>query len=234
MTAPIVVEFDHELASRHSLVGGKGANLGKLSQAGFRVPPGFTVTVNGYGTFLQGTGLEDTIAACIATLPEGDPDKLEEQTAALRATIVGTPMPDSVVAAVTRAYRELGDDRYVAVRSSGTAEDLADASFAGLHDTILGVKGIDEVLTAVKACWASMWSARATSYRKTKGFVHAEASIAVRKPRANATRPAASASPAPTNPSTISGASSTARCSAGGGSTRSSTTRESIRSSDPW
>lgn len=179
MTAPIVVGFDHELASRHSLVGGKGANLGKLSQAGFRVPPGFTVTVNAYGSFLEGTGLEDTIAACIATLPDGDPDKLEEQTAALRATIVGTPTPDSVATAVAQAYRELGDDPYVAVRSSGTAEDLADASFAGLHDTILGVKGIDEVLTAVKACWASMWSARATSYRKTKGFVHSEASIAV-------------------------------------------------------
>jgi rifampicin phosphotransferase len=179
MTAPIVVDFDHELASKHSLVGGKGANLGKLSQAGFRVPPGFTVTVNAYGSFLQSTGLEDTIAACVANLPEGDADQLEEQTAALRAMIVETPMPESVAAAVTSAYRELGDDPYVAVRSSGTAEDLADASFAGLHDTILGVKGIDEVLTAVKACWASMWSARATSYRKTKGFEHGEASIAV-------------------------------------------------------
>jgi len=174
-----IITFSHERSGEHALVGGKGANLGRLTRAGFDVPPGFTVTTDAYEAFLDANSLQATITDYIARIPDGDADKLEALTGELRAIIVAAPMPESIEKSITDAYNRIGASTFVAVRSSGTAEDLAGASFAGLHDTILGVRGADEVMVAVKECWASMWSARATAYRKAKGFVHAEASIAV-------------------------------------------------------
>ena len=178
MSNPIIA-FDHELSGEHALVGGKGANLGRLTRAGFQVPPGFTVTTDAYEQFLTENSLQETITNYISRIPDGDADGLEALTAELRRIIISAPMPEPIEKTITAVYNELGATTFVAVRSSGTAEDLAGASFAGLHDTILGVRGPDEVMVAIKECWASMWSARATAYRKAKGFVHAEASIAV-------------------------------------------------------
>lgn len=179
MHASNTVGFADPRGIEHDLVGGKGANLGRLTQAGFQVPPGFTITVNAYEGFMAqndfGKGLSDRIAA-FAT---DDPVELERLTAALRHDILAMAIPATVVDDIAAAYAEMGEDPFVAVRSSGTAEDLAGASFAGLHDTILGMRGIGAVLEAVKICWASMWSARAVSYRNTMGFPHHEASIAV-------------------------------------------------------
>ncbi len=93
--------------------------------------------------------------------------------------IIESPIPAAVAAELEQAYRELGAEPYVAVRSSGTAEDLGDASFAGLHDTYLDVRGYDNVITAIKRCWASMWNVRATLYRQVRGFDHDAAGIAV-------------------------------------------------------
>src|SRR5581483_10872777 len=86
---------------------------------------------------------------------------------------------EEMVAALIQCYRELCDDPYVAVRSSGTAEDLEGASFAGLHDTLLDIRGTAELQDAVKQCWASMWTARATYYRQSNGFDHGQARLAV-------------------------------------------------------
>lgn len=142
-----------------ALVGGKGAGLGALIGAGFPVPDGFVVTTAAYRDFLEATGLADRSAA-----------ELHDQ-------IPQAPIPERVAAAVLAAYAGIGGP--VAVRSSGTAEDLADASFAGQHDTYLGVDGERAVLDAVRDCWASLWTPRAVSYRARQGWDESELALAV-------------------------------------------------------
>ncbi|HEX4110208.1 MAG TPA: PEP/pyruvate-binding domain-containing protein [Solirubrobacteraceae bacterium] len=172
MTSSHVLRFDDEASGTHDLVGGKGANLGRLTHAGFPVPPGFTVTTAGHAAFLAGDGLAAEIDALAAGLDHEHADELERGTAAIRELIVGRELPEAIAGPVREAYATLGDGTYVAVRSSGTAEDLAEASFAGMHDTYLDIVGADGVLDAIKRCWASLWTARAASYRHTKGFDH--------------------------------------------------------------
>lgn len=134
-----------------ALAGGKGASLGRLLRLGFPVPPGFVVTTAAYRAVLTANDLADA-----------DP-------ASLHARLTGIPLPPEVSAPLLDAYRRLGAPA-VAVRSSGTAEDLAAASFAGQHDTFLNVTGEDALLTAVRACWASLWSPRAVAYRRQRGW----------------------------------------------------------------
>ncbi|HEV7534070.1 MAG TPA: PEP/pyruvate-binding domain-containing protein, partial [Acidimicrobiia bacterium] len=178
MTEVSILRFDDQDSGTHSLVGGKGANLGLLTRAGFPVPPGFSVTTAAYSAFIASSGLGDKIAAIVAELKYDDPDQLEALTGEIRELIVGAALPDGLATEITAAYTALGES-YVAVRSSGTAEDLAEASFAGMHDTYLDIKGAANLLDAVKRCWASMYTARATAYRHNKGFDHAESRIAV-------------------------------------------------------
>jgi pyruvate,water dikinase len=161
------------------LVGGKGANLGRLVQAGFHVPRGFTVSTEAYGRFLEESGLMAELHSALDLIDYEDVTDLEARTAGIRELITSTAMPDELAAEITRAYEQLGSAAYVAVRSSGTAEDLADASFAGLHDTFLDVRQADEVLAAIKKCWASLWTARATAYRQRNSFNHHQVRIAV-------------------------------------------------------
>lgn len=142
-----------------ALVGGKGAGLGALINAGFPVPGGFVVTTAAYRDFLDATGLAGRPAA-----------ELHER-------IPQVPVPERVAAAVLAAYAGIGGP--VAVRSSGTAEDLADASFAGQHDTYLGVDGGQAVLDAVRDCWASLWTLRAVAYRERQGWDESELALAV-------------------------------------------------------
>ena len=172
MTGSRVLRFGDEDADRHDLVGGKGANLGLLTKAGFPVPPGFTVTVPGYADFLATDGLGRQIEALADGLDHEYAEELERVTAKVRDLITSRDLPEGIASQIRAAYAELGDTSYVAVRSSGTAEDLADASFAGMHDTYLDIAGTHAVLDAVKRCWASLWTARAASYRNTKGFAH--------------------------------------------------------------
>jgi pyruvate,water dikinase len=162
-----------------ALVGGKGASLSRLIKAGFPVPSGFVVTTDAYAEFLRANDLEAKIAKILEEVDYGNLDKLEKETAKIRDSIVGCRFPDGLADEIVQAYSELGDEPYVAVRSSGTAEDLADASFAGQYDTYLDVRGSDALLDAVRKCWASMWTARVTAYRHNKGFDHGAAGIAV-------------------------------------------------------
>ena len=174
---PIVLDFADEAAA-HESVGGKGVNLCALTRAGFPVPPGFCVTTEAY----RETVADDVRAAVmnIATsLDYGDVDDLERRTAQIRELIQTAELRDGTREAIARAYESLGEKQFVAVRSSATAEDLADASFAGLHDTYLDIRGVDELLDAIRRCWASLWTARATAYRHNKGFDHAEVSLSV-------------------------------------------------------
>ncbi len=142
------------------LVGGKAVGLAALTTAGFPVPDGFVVPTSAYAEVAYAAGVEAVLAG--AGLRTGDPAGL---AARVRAALLAAPMPPAVATAVTEAYAALGDDVPVAVRSSATAEDLPDASFAGQQDTFLDVVGPDAVLDAVRRCWASLWTDRAVAYR---------------------------------------------------------------------
>ena len=177
--AEILVNLGEEASTELANVGGKGANLGKLVKAGFPVPSGFVVTVDGYAGCIRTNHLEADIQEKLAGLDYESIDQLEAETAKIREAIVGCEIPADLVKRIVQAYGELGDEPYVAVRSSGAAEDLEDASFAGQHDTYLDVKGTDALLDAVQQCWASLWTARAAAYRHRKGFDKGSISIAV-------------------------------------------------------
>lgn len=174
-----IVDFSSPESDARSLVGGKASSLGKLAKAGFPVPPGFSVTTEAFAAFLSQRDLRAAIDERARELDYGDAEGLEAKTAEIRELIHSSPLPAVVEAAVAEAYQELGADTYVAVRSSATAEDMEDASFAGLHDTFLDIRGLDEVIAAVRRCWASLWTARCASYRERAGIDHGTALIAV-------------------------------------------------------
>ena len=136
------------------LVGGKGFNLGKLTTAGFLVPPGFCVTTDAYRTTLETINTQNSEAVQAAALPE------------------------SLQSEILAAYNHLDTDS-VAVRSSATAEDLPEASFAGQQDTFLNISGASELLEKIQACWASLWSDRAVAYRREHGIEDAQLAMAV-------------------------------------------------------
>lgn len=151
------------------VVGGKAANLGELIRAGFPVPAGFCITTAAYQ--------QAAVAAFDGGAPPAGPhEKLAERAS---AAILAPPVPAGVAEAVSRAYRALGDSVPVAVRSSATAEDLPWASFAGQQDTFLNIVGTDDVLDAMRRCWASLWTDRAVNYRTTNGIDHATVRLAV-------------------------------------------------------
>ena len=162
--------------------GGKGANLGELTAAGLPVPGGFVVGAPAYAAFCDGGGLRTRVEA---RLREVDVDDTEALTAAaedVRRMVEAEPIPESVIAAIREAYLELvgeGADLPVAVRSSATAEDTEAASFAGMNETFLNVRGADSVIDAVRRCWSSLFGARTVFYRAKRGFGHADMDIAV-------------------------------------------------------
>src|SRR3990170_4051585 len=158
------------------LAGGKGANLRELTKSGIPVPPGFIVTSHSYFHFLKESGLAPEISALLSSLDTNDSAKLQATSEQIKALITSAEMPGEVAAEVRRAYREMGEGP-VAVRSSGTAEDLAEASFAGQQSTFLNVVGEENVVAALQACWASLFEARAIFYRANAGFDHLKVGI---------------------------------------------------------
>jgi len=160
------------------LVGGKGANLGELTRASIPVPPGFVVTADTYFRFIHQSGLEPFIKKELFGLDVHDTRALNERAANIRRRIMDAPMPAYLADEIKEAYRELGGGP-VAVRSSATAEDLPDASFAGQQSTYLNVVGADNVVRAVQACWASLFEGRAIFYREEAGYDHMKVGLAV-------------------------------------------------------
>ncbi|HIP25430.1 MAG TPA: pyruvate, water dikinase, partial [Archaeoglobus profundus] len=165
------------------MVGGKAANLGELLRLGIPIPDGFVIDGKTYLNFLEGSGLKEKIMKILKSVNVEDTKQLEEASKKIRELIENTPMPKDVEDEIRKAYRRLceeeGEEVYVAVRSSATAEDLPDASFAGQQETYLNVKGEEEVVSKVKKCWSSLFTTRAIFYRVQKGFKHGEVSIAV-------------------------------------------------------
>jgi rifampicin phosphotransferase len=158
--------------------GGKGANLGELMTAGLPVPPGFCVTTAAYRQVVVEAHLAGAIVEAMREVRTDDPGSAEAASESISALFEDLPLPGDLAEEILAAYRALGEPP-VAVRSSAMAEDLPGASFAGQQATSLNVRGEEELLGAVRHCWASLWSARAIAYRERQGFDHARSAIAV-------------------------------------------------------
>ncbi len=173
-----VVGFDTLRMGDVERVGGKNASLGEmisqLAQSGIRVPGGFATTAEAYRDFLRETGLTDRINARLKALDPDDVTALAECGAQIRQWIADAPLPERLEADIAASYRALMVDGEfpVAVRSSATAEDLPDASFAGQQESFLNIQGLPNVLAAIKHVFASLYNDRAISYRVHKGFEH--------------------------------------------------------------
>lgn len=164
-----------------SVVGGKNASLGEmigqLSDAGIRVPDGFATTAQAFRDFLELGGLESRINTRLAALDVDDVKALAQAGADIRSWILANPLPEPLETEIRHHYAALGDEVSVAVRSSATAEDLPEASFAGQQESFLNVCGIDHVLAAVHDVFASLFNDRAIAYRVHQGFTHSEVAI---------------------------------------------------------
>ena len=159
------------------LVGGKGANLGELTKAGIPVPPGFIVTTVSYFNFLEEAGLREEMGNILEPLNPDDTEQLLQISTKIKDAITSAEMPQDIADEIREAYKKLGG--LVAVRSSATAEDLPDASFAGQQSTFLNIQGEDNVVVAVQECWASLFEPRAIFYRNEHGIDHMQVGIAV-------------------------------------------------------
>ncbi|MCM1263469.1 MAG: phosphoenolpyruvate synthase, partial [Butyrivibrio sp.] len=158
--------------------GGKGANLGEMTRAGLPVPAGFVVTADAYRSFLRENHIDEEIDALLDDAGS-DEQKLFAAAQKIRSLITAGSMPVSLREAVSQNYLNLGEHKRVAVRSSATAEDLPDASFAGQQETYLNVVGIDALCENIICCYASLWGNRAVSYRQTQGYDQKSVALAV-------------------------------------------------------
>jgi pyruvate,water dikinase len=181
-TARPVVAFADISRDDVPVAGGKGASLGELLRAGIRVPDGFVVTTAAFREAMG--GLLEEIGRRVAALDPADGERLAVVTAELRALVESAPAPAGVAEAITTAYEGLcaqaGDEELpVAVRSSATSEDSAEASFAGLQDTYLWVQGGRSVLDHVRRCWASLYSVESVTYRLRRGIPETDLAMAI-------------------------------------------------------
>src|SRR6516162_1995847 len=176
---PYTLSFDEVDGTRLPEVGGKGANLGELTRAGFPVPPGFCVATAAYRVFVQTSGEFEALLDSLEQVMHEDLDTIRAIGVRIREHLEALTMPADVQTAVLQAWRELGTEHAYAVRSSATAEDLPSASFAGQQDTFLNVRGEEKLLDAVRRCWASLFTDRAIVYRAKHGFGHRAVLLAV-------------------------------------------------------
>ncbi|SDB93204.1 pyruvate, water dikinase [Raineyella antarctica] len=175
--APLTLPLDAAAATLGS-VGGKGLNLIRLTRAGFRVPPGFVVTTDAYTAHVGAHGLAEVIARATAGIDPGDAAALEAASTTIRSAFGAGAMPPEVRTAILAAAASRGSTP-LAVRSSATAEDLPDLSFAGQQDTYLNVIGAEQLLGAVVDCWSSLWTARAIGYRLRNAIADSDVALAV-------------------------------------------------------
>ena len=196
---PALVKWFSELGKDSgSVAGGKGANLGEIYNLKVPVPPGFVVTAQAYDYFIENSGLKDKIKSLLEGINYEDTQLLNDVTTKIRTYIIEAKMPNDMEEEIIEAYETLGasdlssvhgsaldilhnaqEPIFVAVRSSATTEDLAEASFAGQQDSFLNVKGNEQLILHVKKCFASLFTSRATYYRNKQGFKDVKASLAV-------------------------------------------------------
>jgi pyruvate,water dikinase len=176
---PYTLSFGEVDETRLPDVGGKGANLGELTRAGFPVPPGFCVTTAAYRDFVRTSGELDALHDALDQVAHEDLVAICALGGCIREHLGALAIPAGIRSAVLAAWRELGTGHAYAVRSSATAEDLPSASFAGQQDTFLNVRGDEQLLDAVRRCWASLFTDRAIVYRAKHGFRHRAVLLAV-------------------------------------------------------
>ena len=186
--------------SSGSVAGGKGANLAEIYNLKVPVPPGFVVTAQAYAYFIKMAGLDKKIRDFVKRINYEDTEQLDKITAEIRKLIIDSDFPQEMEEEIIEAYESLGTEEnendykfgdvskllknsdkkiFVAVRSSATTEDLAEASFAGQQDSFVNVKGNAQLIQNIKKCFASLFTSRATYYRNKKGFKHEDAKLAV-------------------------------------------------------
>lgn len=177
--------FKDATPNDYVLLGGKGASLASMTCANLPVPIGFCVTTHAYEAFLHDSGHGETIFQKVASIPFEKVSELDAISAQIRQLIIASELPAEVAESIKQSYRALcelcnaNDDLPVAVRSSATAEDLPDASFAGQQDTYLWVVGEEAVLEHVRKCWASLFTSRAINYRRDQKIVENEVLMSV-------------------------------------------------------
>ncbi|MEM4699371.1 MAG: phosphoenolpyruvate synthase [Candidatus Nezhaarchaeales archaeon] len=186
MSSPLIIWLEQLGRYDIAKAGGKGANLGEMLKIGIPVPSGFVITAQAYQNFIEETGIKEKIYQIISEKIKNvdDPHEYEEASKEIRSIIESTPIPREIEEAIRLSYRELSnrigvDEVRVAVRSSATAEDLPDASFAGQQETYLNVKGEEELIKKVIKCWSSLFTPRAIFYRQQKGFPHEKVLMSV-------------------------------------------------------
>ena len=181
-TTPYIVSLSdsppEDNAAHLSMMGGKGAALSTLVHAALPVPEGFVLTVRGYSEFIATHGLQAQIETQLNTHDLNDPQALQAVQQAITGAMHALPLPEVLLTAIHNAYAALNSPP-VAVRSSATAEDLPQQSFAGQHDSYLNVEGEKDLADAIKSCWLSLWNARAISYRHAAGIDHLDVAMAV-------------------------------------------------------
>ncbi|TVQ96921.1 MAG: hypothetical protein EA403_15490 [Spirochaetaceae bacterium] len=165
-----ILMLDSLRSSEIALAGGKAVNLGEMMRAGLPVPPGFVVSTEAYRAVIAEQNLDAAIQEILSTTAADDAAQLERAATRIQALFQSVTIPAELTAAITDAYRSLGENVSVAVRSSATAEDLPGLSFAGQYDTFLNVTGTAELLDRIVRCWASLWNPRALSYRIKQGI----------------------------------------------------------------
>jgi len=170
--------FDELCKKDIALAGGKGANLAELTRAGIPVPPGFIVTSKAYFHFLKEAHLRQRMRQLLEPLDPENSQQLQRVSDELKLMISRSAIPEQITYEVRQAYKKLGEP-LVAVRSSATAEDLPEASFAGQQRTFLNIQGESQLLTAIQECWASLFEPRAIFYRQQQGFDHFKVGLAV-------------------------------------------------------
>ncbi|MDN4592822.1 phosphoenolpyruvate synthase [Polycladomyces subterraneus] len=174
-----VLFFDQVDRSSLPYVGGKGANLGELSKAGFPVPDGFCVTTYAYQDFIATSPEMDSLLEELNAMDPDDLNQLRKLGERIRTHLQQLEIPFQLRREIIHAWESVGKEHAYAVRSSATAEDLPTASFAGQQDTYLNIKGQDELLQHVRKCWASLFTDRAISYRAKNGFDHRQVYLSV-------------------------------------------------------
>ena len=186
MKKDLVIWFENLRKTDIPSAGGKNANLGEMLNAGIPIPPGFAITAYAYQKFIEETEISEKMYTILdETIKDvNEPKQFEEASKKIRQLIESTPMPTDIEDAIRHAYEELckrlnTNGVFVAVRSSATAEDLPDASFAGQQETYLNVKGADELIENSVKCWSSLFTPRAIFYRVQKGFEHKKVLISI-------------------------------------------------------
>ena len=174
---PLILSFSDIRAADLSLVGGKGANLGEMVHAGFPVPPGFCLTTVAFQQFIA-TAVEN-LYTLLDTVAVDNIETARQVGQHVRQSLITVPIPPAIAAAVRQKWGRLEATQPYAVRSSATAEDLPDASFAGQQDTYLNIIGVEALLDAIRRCWVSLFTDRAILYRVQNNFPHQEVKISV-------------------------------------------------------